>query len=65
MPDAATRHAPEGQRITPPPAIMRITPLALAALELGVDSDDVLEHLRSAGAYTARVSNIEAIEATL
>lgn len=59
-----TKPAAAGEKVTPP-AILHVTPLAHAALELGVDADDVLEYLRGAGPYASRAARLETIEVGL
>lgn len=45
MADAMTRPAPASEDLVEAPVSSRVTPLARAALELGVDSDDVMAYL--------------------
>jgi hypothetical protein len=55
MADAVTSPAPADEAVELPPVSARVTPLARAALELGVEPDDVLAYLTGTGAHRACV----------
>jgi hypothetical protein len=55
MDNAATRPAAADETAEPVPSSGRVTPLARAALELGVEADDVLAYLVGNGSHRACV----------
>ena len=58
MNDAATTPAPADETADAVPVSARVTPLARAALELGVDADDVLAYLTGTGAHRVCVERL-------
>lgn len=53
-----TRHAAADETPEPVPNSGRVTPLAHAALELGVEPDDVLAYLMGKGEHRACVERL-------
>jgi hypothetical protein len=62
MSDAATVPAPADEAAIEVPPSSAVTPLARAALELGVDADDVLAYLVGRSAYRKSSDTFAAVK---
>lgn len=61
MPDAVTRPAPADETVEVAPS-SQVTPLARAALELGVEADDVLAYLTGQPGYRKSSTRLAAVK---